>query len=101
MSGAGAHAGDGAITVSLDGFEDGVDLCGGFHGSVGEGADFAGNDGKAAACVSCAGCFNGSIEGEQVGLIGDLANYPGNHTDLGGAFPQGFDFDGGGTNDLG
>jgi hypothetical protein len=29
-------------------------------------------------------CFDGGIEGEQVGLVGDLANDPDNHRDLAG-----------------
>ena len=43
-------------------------------GLLGEAPDFGGDDGKTLAVFAGAGGFNGGIEGEQVGLRGDMAD---------------------------
>ncbi len=76
LDGAGAalHAGDGGAGAILDALDHGGDLAGGLRGGFGETADFAGDDGEAAALFACAGGFDGGVEGEEVGLAGDLVD---------------------------
>lgn len=91
LAGAGSHAGDGAVAVFFDLREQGIDVGGGFHGAIGKVANFVGHDRKAAAGLSGTGGLDGSIEGQQVGLIGDLADHTRDLADFGRAGAERFD----------
>ena len=68
------HGGDGGLGVALDLADGLADFGGCLLRAVGELAHFVGDDGKASAVFACAGGFNRSVEGEQVGLIGDVVD---------------------------
>ncbi len=51
-----------------------LDLARGVGGALGQGADFVGHHGKAAALVAGTGRFDGSVECQQVGLFGNRAD---------------------------
>ena len=76
LDGAGAalHAGDGGAGAVLDALDHAGDLAGGLGGGFGEAADFAGDDCEAAALLAGAGGFDGGVEGEEIGLAGDLVD---------------------------
>ena len=74
VSGAALHAGDGGAGAVLNALDHAGDLAGGLGGAFGEAADLSGDDGEAAALVSCARGFDGGVEGEQVGLARDLVD---------------------------
>ena len=59
-----------------------LDLLGRFGGALGQGADFAGHDGEAAARIAGPGGFDPGVEGEQVGLERDLVDDANDLTDL-------------------
>ena len=68
----GLHALDGVLRIDLhggDGF--GNDL-GRLRGAFGQLAHFVGDDGKTAALFAGAGCFDGGVQREQIGLVGDF-----------------------------
>ena len=48
------------------------DLFGRRRAAFGQLTDFIGHDSEAATMLTRAGCFDRSIEGEQIGLIGDV-----------------------------
>src|SRR5690606_22986090 len=78
----------GALPGSADVFEQTGDVACGGGCAVGEFAHFVGNDGEAAALFSGAGGFDCRIEGEQVGLGGDVADEPDHFGNPGAAFAQ-------------
>ncbi|MBB4815309.1 hypothetical protein HNP03_003953 [Pseudomonas rhodesiae] len=51
-----------------------LNLARGVAGALGQGADFGGYHGKAAALVAGTGRFDGSVECQQVGLFGNRAD---------------------------
>ncbi|MNV69466.1 hypothetical protein D3C71_1623780 [compost metagenome] len=61
----------GIIVDQLDG---GVNLLGGGAGDFRQLADFAGYNGEAAAMLANPGRLDGSIQGQQIGLAGDLVD---------------------------
>src|SRR5208283_72339 len=70
----GGHAGDGGAGSVLDSLDHGGDFACGLGGGFGKAADLSCDDGEAAALFSCAGGLDGGVEGEQVGLAGDLVD---------------------------
>ena len=65
------------------GFSDqGLDILGGAGGTAGEFADFLRHDRKTLAGFACAGCFDAGVEGEEVGLEGDLIDDVDDRSDL-------------------
>ena len=58
-------------------------------GAFGQAADLFGDDGEPAAAVAGAGGFDGGVEGEQVGLVGDLVDQGQDGADLADPFGQG------------
>jgi hypothetical protein len=66
----------------------GADLVGGLGGLGGERLDLGGNHGKAASGFACAGRFDGGVEREQVGLLGDCRNQLHHVADAGGGLRQ-------------
>ncbi|MNX90136.1 hypothetical protein D3C86_1221730 [compost metagenome] len=81
------HAGD-APGVGLDGPHDGLDLLGGADGALGELADLVGDHREAPAVVTGAGRLDGGVEGEQVGLLGDVVDHLDDVADLAGLDAQ-------------
>ncbi|MNW00516.1 hypothetical protein D3C71_1960220 [compost metagenome] len=51
-------------------------------GALGQAADFVGHHGKAAAGLAGTGRFDGGIERQQVGLLGNRANHIEDRSDL-------------------
>src|SRR4029079_17663804 len=74
LFGAFFHRHDGGVGFALDGSDDGVDFAGGGFRPLGESAYLVGDDGEPEAVLSGAGGFDGGVEGEQVGLVGDLVD---------------------------
>ncbi|MFM1945081.1 MAG: hypothetical protein RI897_4063 [Verrucomicrobiota bacterium] len=77
----------GADFGALPGFVDGgLDLAGGFAGglgaALGEVTDFIGDHGEACSGFTGAGCFDGGVEGEEVGLEGDFVDGLDNFGDI-------------------
>ena len=63
---------DGASGGILDGPDLRRDLLGGLGGLHRQRLDLGRDDGKAAARLPGSGCFNGRVEREQIGLLGDI-----------------------------
>ena len=61
----------GCLRVALNGFDLLADLFGCFGGLLGQLFDLVGNDGETFACFTGARGFDGGIEGEEIGLLGD------------------------------
>ena len=89
--GAFLHALDCLHGVRLDGGDEGCNLLCCLSGFFSEFSHFFGDDREAAACFASACCLDGSIECEQVGLIGDIGNGIADLTDFHGAFCKFFD----------
>jgi hypothetical protein len=62
---------------------------------IGQGADLAGHDGEPASLLPGPRRFNGSVQGQQVGLLGDVGDRGGNLADGLGLLGQGQDVFGG------
>ena len=67
-------------------FDDGLDLLGGGLGAAGQVAHLVGHHREAAPRLAGACRLDGGVEGQQVGLLGDLANHLRHHADLLAAF---------------
>jgi hypothetical protein len=74
LPGAGLDADDRALRLALDRRNHLTDLAGRLRGPLGELAHFIGDDGKTTPLFTGARRFDGRVEGQQVGLIGNLAN---------------------------
>ena len=68
------HRHHGGVGFALDGSDDGVDLAGGGLGPFGQAAYLVGDDGEPEAVLAGSGGFDGGVEGQQVGLVGDLVD---------------------------
>ena len=66
-----------------------LDLLGGFGGALCQGPHFGGDNGKATARITGAGSLDPGIEGQEVGLEGDLVN---DADDLSDLTRRGFNF---------
>jgi len=75
------HAGH-VLRAALQGCNQGLDFFGGFLRALGQTAHFIGNHGKATACVTGTGRFNGGVEGQQVGLFGHSLDHVHHAADL-------------------
>ena len=53
----------------------GVDFFGGLTGALGQLAHFIGHHGKTTALLTGTGRFDGGVQGQQIGLVGDFANH--------------------------
>src|SRR5512135_2565878 len=71
------------VDLLLDGPDLDVDLLGGQRGLVGQFLDLVGDDGEATAGRTGAGCLDGGVERDQVGLGGDALNDLDDLADLG------------------
>ena len=74
-----------ALGVGPDAVENRANLAGRLARSFGELAHLVGDDGKTASLLTGAGGFDGRVERQQVGLVGDLLDHPGHLADLAGA----------------
>lgn len=91
--------GDGGVHF-FDGF---FDVIGSDGSLVGKAADFHGDDGEAEPIFAGFFGFDGGVEGEEVGLVGDLGDGGDDGVDVGGFFVQDGEFAGdgaGGVHDL-
>ena len=93
--GAGSHGLDSRLGVGGDAFDHLRDFAGGVAGGFGEAADFTGDDGKAAALFAGAGGFDGGVESEQIGFLGDFFDDVDDADDLLGFFAEALDGFGG------
>ncbi|MNY21709.1 hypothetical protein D3C86_1552730 [compost metagenome] len=66
----------------LDALDERPDLLGGLGRALGELADLVGDHREAAARVARARRLDGGVEGEQVGLLGDVVDHLDDSTDL-------------------
>ena len=71
---AGGHGLDGFFGAGLDLADESGDLLGGATGSLGELADLVGDDCEALALLAGSGRLDGGVEGEEVGLLGDVVD---------------------------
>jgi hypothetical protein len=74
FAGAGRHGLDRGFGALLDLGDEGGDLLGGAAGALGELANLVRDDGEALALLAGSGRFDGRVQGEQVGLLGDVVD---------------------------
>ncbi|MPN18862.1 hypothetical protein SDC9_166227 [bioreactor metagenome] len=84
------HARHGVAGAVLDALDHGADLVGGLAGALGQLAHFVGHHGKTAARFAGPGGFDGGVEGQQIGLVGDFLDGIDDRGDLAGLRPQAF-----------
>ena len=80
--------------VRLDLGDDALDLLGGLLRTLGEATDLGGDDREAAAVLTGARGLDGGVEGEQVGLLGELVEQLEDAAGLGDALAQALGADG-------
>ena len=80
-----------AVGALLDNGDFAINFFGEAGGSFGQGADFLRDDGKTLAVYASAGSFNAGVEGEEVGLPGDVFNDADDLADAFGFFAEGGD----------
>ncbi|MBM4416193.1 MAG: hypothetical protein FJ035_08150 [Chloroflexi bacterium] len=97
LGGAFLHRLDGGLDTALDALDEGADLLGRAGDTLGELAQLVGDDGEAAALLASAGGLDGRVEGEQVGLGGDVLDDRDDLADLRRALAEAGDFGGGGV----
>ena len=68
----------------LDFADQRCDLLGGADGTLGQLADLVGNDREALALLPGPSCLDGCIQGEKVGLFGDVVDRLDDGADLAG-----------------
>ncbi len=89
------HGADGVAGFLLDAGDHAGNLIGGFTGARGQAADFVSHHGKAATLFAGARGLDGSVEREQVGLVGNRGDYPDDAADFLRALAQRVDDFGG------
>src|SRR5882724_2720451 len=72
LLGAGLHDLHGGLRFGLDALNHLSNFFGSATGALGEFADFVGYNRKATALLTGAGGFDGGVEGEKVGLVGNI-----------------------------
>ena len=90
----------GALGVALDGFDFSRDVAGRCCCGFGEFFHFVCDDGEAFPGFAGSCGFDGCVEGEQVGLLGDGGDEFDDVADLGAGFTEFGDGDGGGGGDV-
>ncbi|MNP51603.1 hypothetical protein D3C76_1459410 [compost metagenome] len=70
------------IGTRTQGFDNALDLDGRVPGLAGQRPHLIGDHGKTTALLAGTGGFDGGIEGQQVGLLGDAANHIGGQGDV-------------------
>ena len=65
---------DGRLRLALNGADHGADLTGGSRRALGELAHLVGDDSKAAALFARTRRLDGGVEGQQIGLVGNVVN---------------------------
>jgi len=98
--GNGANAFDAFAGILLNGGDALADLVGGGSGTLGEFLDFVGDDGETPSRIAGTGCFDGGIEGQEVGLVGDGCNELDDLADVRGGLAEMGDGLGGGLADV-
>ena len=87
-----ADAAVGGRSFALDVRHQLRDVCGGACGPFCELAHLVGDDGESAPGLPCAGGFDGRVERQEVGLVGDFLDQIDDATNLFGAGAQAGDF---------
>src|SRR5882724_6666551 len=90
-AGAALHVFDGLACFALNALDEVGDFLGGLRGLFRELADFIGDNRKAETVLAGAGSFDGGIEGEQIGLFGQVVNHFDDFPDVIGAVPEDVD----------
>jgi len=65
----------GVVSYALEAIDNVFDLGGGLVGLLRQGPNFVGNHRKSSAVLARAGGFNGCVQGQQVGLVGNLPDH--------------------------
>ncbi len=73
--GAVAHRADGLFRAGLNAADHAFDFAGRLLGAMCQGTDFVGDDGKATSCFTGPRCFDGGVQCQQIGLVGQAANH--------------------------
>ena len=76
------HGRDGVVCIGLDRLDQGRDLFGGFGGALRQTLHFFGHHGKTTACLACRSRLNGGIQGQHVGLFGNVGDELGDFADF-------------------
>src|SRR5208337_720287 len=97
-AGAVLHIFDGLARFALDALDEVGDFLGGLGGLFGELADFVRDDSETETVLTGARGFDGGVEGEQVGLLGEVINDFNDLADVIGAMAENIDDFGGGLN---
>ncbi|MNP67865.1 hypothetical protein D3C76_1637420 [compost metagenome] len=63
------------IRTGLQGSDDSMNLLGRGPGTLRQGAHFVGDNRKTPAMLACPSRFNGRVQRQQIGLIGDRRNH--------------------------
>ena len=74
--GAGLHILDSYLGAGLQGFDHALNVIGRVLNALGQGAHLVCDDGKSATRLTRTCCLDCRVQGQQVGLFGNLANYP-------------------------
>ncbi|MND76338.1 hypothetical protein D3C80_679830 [compost metagenome] len=74
---------DALADLATRGRDQGLDLLGGFGRALGQGPDFRGDHGEAATRVARSGGFDPGVQGQKIGLEGDLVDHADDIADLG------------------
>ena len=82
LGGPDLHRLDGGGDDALDLADEPGDLLGGAAGALGELADLVGDDREALALLAGPGGLDGGVEGEEVGLLGDVVDRLDDRADL-------------------
>ncbi len=83
-----AHRSYRVTGLALDRLDHGVDLLGGPGGPLGKCSHLVGNDGEAPAGLTGARGLDGGVQGEEVGLVGDVLDGAGYGADLVGTLAE-------------
>ena len=69
------HVDNRLLSIALNGADDGFDLCRCLGGALGKFPYLIGHHGKATPGFPCTGRFDGCIQGQQIGLIGNILDH--------------------------
>ena len=82
------HVLDGLARFFLNALNQFGNFLGGLRGLFGQLADFVGDDRKAQAVLAGAGGFDGGVQGQQVGLLGEIVDDLDDLADIVGALAE-------------
>src|SRR5882724_3662190 len=90
-AGAALHVFDGLARLALNALDEVGDFLGGLRGLFGELADFIGDNREAETVLPGAGGFDGGVESQQIGLLGQVVNHFDDFPDVIGAMAEDVD----------